>query len=216
MKKKLVLYIMLVLFLPISILFWLGASWQVMTLFLIASVLLIITTNTDKIQSITVGKDNMELTMKEAKEVIKKAEKANEQLGVTIEKLNSTIIPLLDFSLGLLEKDGEFDNVTKFDYVESFLTSAIELYKEIGEIDTKIESLIKKCNHKLVYSFIYEIKMKFPELSIHLDNLILDYPEIKINFVELNKLANKLQDDQRDYYLNIIDRMEKYYKNNII
>lgn len=215
MEKKSIFYVMLVLFLPIGILFWICASWQVMTLFLIASALLIIMTNTDKIQTIGLGKDNVKLTMKEAKEVITKTEKVNKQLEVTIDKLNTTVTPLLDFSLGLLEKDGEMDNITKFDYVESFLTSAVDLYKDMGELDNETKSLIAKCNAKLVNSFQYELEMYSPDLEDEVFDCINIYPELSIDFEELESKKNNLSSKEIDRFEYVVERMKTYYEKNI-
>lgn len=62
--------------------------------------------------------------------LISKNKEINEEINVTLEKFNNTIVPFLDFSLGLIEKDGKFDSVMEYSYIEGFVKSAYELTEE--------------------------------------------------------------------------------------
>lgn len=211
MNNKNKVLVVLILFFPISFIYCLGGEWQAMIIFLIASIVSILIINSDKIKSIGVSKDSVELKLKDINEAVEKADAATEELNVTIGQLNETINPLLDFSLGMLEKDGEFDGVTKFQYIEPFLYSSIDMYKRMGRISNQTEHLLNKGFQKLVYSFEYEVQRLAPEIKNQFRENCKIYPSVQINYEKLREISSGIsREDVREYYLNLLSRVERF------
>lgn len=211
MNNKNKILVVLILFSPISLIYWLGGEWQVMVVFLISSIVSILIMNSDKIKAIGVGKDNVSLELKDIKEMTEKVNKANEELNVTIDQLNNTITPLLDFSLGLLAKDGEFDGVTKFEYIEPFLYSSIDMYLRMDNMSLETKKLLDKGFQNLVLSLSYEVTRLIPNIQSDFRKWCQSYPVIKINYGELQRISSDIGDNELEkYYLNLIHRLERY------
>lgn len=125
----------------------------------------------EDIKSLKINKNGFE--MKKIEVLLSKNQKINEEIKITLDRFNNTILPFLNFSLGLIEKDGKFDSVMEYTYIEDFVKSAYELTKETSNNSKKTEKLLRIANIKVLESFKYKVSCEYPEIYKDVDKLII-------------------------------------------
>ncbi|MGX6994001.1 hypothetical protein [Vagococcus penaei] len=162
----------------------------------------------------------------EMEKLISENKKINEEINVTLEKFNNTIVPFLDFSLGLIEKDGKFDSVMEYSYIEGFVKSAYELTEETSNNSKQTEKLLQIANIKVLESFKYKVRCEYPEIYNDVDKLIItgspiyiydtyNISAIEVNIADLRDLANSLERSKKLLWQQDVDSLEDFYVNYI-
>lgn len=218
-KKIVAVLIALLPTLFCAILFELDA--KVMMVVFLASAFASISMFIEDIKELKIGSNSLEI--KRFEKAIEKAEKVNDDMNVTLEEFKKTIAPMLDFNLGLLAKDGTFDNQTKFNYVVPFAKSAKNIYRDIDIETENTAELLKIADAKVLQAFNYEVSTQFPEIrqpvrsyiSTGLSDVIGGQDFETEPFVEIKKLEDlkeQLPADKKENWENIVQCLKNYYK----
>lgn len=193
------------------ILIWSDMENDRLVVLLAASILFLVAINFSEITRLRIGKDGIDFEKEKLKEL-------NREAQVTIDKLNSTIEPLLKFNLALLHKDGYFDNVTDFDAISNFLISSSELLEDMPlTIQKELRPYLDEGIDNALYSFVYKADkvigkgegrgrvgnlVNYGEKYTNLDKTRPD--DQMVNIQGLREL-NKEED-----YLDLVNRLEKF------
>lgn len=145
------------------------------------------------------------------KKEIEVARELNEKTAATIEQLSSVVIPLLRFNTAILNKDGDFDNVTDFEDIVSFIDSCYELKSHFSIDSPEIETNLRKSYVKAVESFKYKVNIDYRVSLSNLGlikikgNTIYDIPEvISIDLVGIANISNDPE------YQKLYSKFEKF------
>ena len=191
------------------ILIWSDMENDRLVLLLAASILFLVAINFSEITRLRIGKDGIDFEKEKLKEL-------NREAQVTIDKLNSTIEPLLKFNLSLLHKDGSFDNVTDFDAIVNFLISSSELLDDMPlTIQNELIPYLDEGVDNALHSFMYKAEniigkggekvRNFVNYSNKYTNLDKTRPDYQMVNIEGLRNLNNNED-----YLDLVTRLEKF------
>ncbi|MCK4023000.1 hypothetical protein HCC60_02875 [Streptococcus suis] len=173
--------------------FFENRSANLLIQFVIATTIFILI-NFSQVRELSISATGLNL-----KKEIEAAKELNEKAAATLEQLNSVAVPLLRFNTAILNKDGEFDNVTDFEDIISFIDSCHELKSHLSIASPEIETNLRKSYIKAVMSFAYKVNIEY---KVSLSNLglikikgdtIYDIPEvISIDLVGIANISDDL------------------------
>ncbi|HFU4059975.1 TPA: hypothetical protein ACGOZ1_001398 [Streptococcus suis] len=185
--------------------FFENRSANLLIQFVIATTIFILI-NFSQVRELSISATGLNL-----KKEIEAVKELNEKAAATLEQLNSVAVPLLRFNTAILNKDGEFDNVTDFEDIISFIDSCHELKSHLSIDSPEIEINLRKSYIKAVMSFAYKVNIEY---KVSLSNLglikiegdtIYDIP--KVISIDLVGIA-KISDDPE--YQKLYSKFEKF------
>lgn len=140
--------------------FFENRSANLLIQFVIATTIFILI-NFSQVRELSISATGLNL-----KKEIEAAKELNEKAAATLEQLNSVAVPLLRFNTAILNKDGEFDNVTDFEDIISFIDSCRELKSHLSIDSPEIETNLRKSYIKAVMSFAYKVNYRIQSIII--------------------------------------------------
>lgn len=184
------------------ILIWSDMENDRLVLLLAASILFLVAINFSEITRLRIGKDGIDFEKEKLKEL-------NREAQVTIDKLNSTIEPLLKFNLAMLHKDGHFDNVTEFDAIANFLISSNELLEDMPlTIQKELRPYLDEGLGNALFSFSYKAEsiIGYGKVRGFLD---LGSPESDEQGISITGLRNL---DNNAEYQKVVSNLEEFLR----
>lgn len=171
--------------------------------------------NFSRIKELSISATGLNLTKE-----IEVVRELKEQASATLEQLNSVAVPLLRFNTAILNKDGDFDNVTNFEDIVSFIDSCHNLKSQLSIESPEVEENLRQSYVRAVMSFDYKVRVTYNKSLSNLGLLkitgdtIYDTPEITM--IDLVGIANILDDPEyKNLYSEFEKFVNKYLKNKI-
>ena len=169
---------------------------------LAVSFLFLVAINFSEITRLRIGKDGIDFEKEKLKEL-------NREAQVTIDKLNSTIEPLLKFNLALLHKDAHFDNVTDFDAIANFLISSNELLEDMPlTIQKELRPYLDEGMGNALFSFSYKAEsiIGYGKVRGFIDLGTLESDDQGISITGLRNLDNNAE------YQEVVSKLEEFLR----
>lgn len=189
----------------------------------ILSMVVVWVVDMDRIQKVTLEYSDMKVELNKTTE---RAQQAAKEVAVTATKFNKTINSFLAFNLADFQREGRLNLTIAWEDAAKFVQDAADMSAEVAEHDIELNILLYKSKAKVLELFVFENKDIFTEISdgikkyiesglkFHDGKLQFFYDQVDVNFDELKRLTNNLDESKQNAWRIQIRRLESFYQRN--
>lgn len=206
-KRRQIIEVILILFVPQVCLVVANKSWQAMLMFLICSLVVCVLFFQDRINKLKVGKGVLEIDLQEA---IKEA-------YATIDNIKDLTDPVLNFNLQEMAAEDLAFEGTSYDERITFFDKARMLARKLELNSSELDNSFIKAKIAILYSFNLEIERAFDKVTDHqgrkvTSKFIEQYHSSGIDMVAFKNEIESLPINKRKNVQYLYDALEKFLK----